>query len=866
MLVDHIANLENLYWAWEKVKEFYGTSNIWFDQLELSGFEAKLKTELQDIQKRLLSGRYELLPLKPIALPKSADESGQPQSRQSFWVSIPDQVAWVAVINIIGPILDSKMPFWSYGHRLYKSIFYEEDQSSRQKELKFGPYRNSRKKVYVKWTQSWPLYRKHIAITSKIFGHQEIFRKDYKKFAEEHLEDETQKKILEQNIKLRTGLRNPYLDVEYWNKDLSGEIYWASVDFTKFYPTVNLETIKLNIQQYLGNSYSENLGALIKDLLTFHIDTAGWQHDELEWIHIGNKEDFRGIPTGLIVDGFLANVSLLGVDHIINAKLIESKKIAHFRFVDDHVLFADDFDRLHTWIIEYMQLLEAQQVGSTINPHKTQPKRLSILLAGGEKNSIYQQALSEARKEAKLDPEFPSPVMTPTLTKVSNIARVQFDFLDHHEQEQLLSELEHLLVTDFPEHELRKETRLSFSARMLSKLAPKVDSDISELFALEEEINTLEDGKEGIVKELGKKKAMDIVADLDVRIMILNEKKSSIERQLESNDGQLIKRVTKLISKAIYENYDKLTLWSSLIVFLQKSGGSDIQQVFELLESIGAMGKLNNLSKEYIYSYILQTIVNSLILSCKVILNPKASFVQKKRARAFLRGVKKVDLRQVKNINDKKIYLTQSSELFRFTWGGVFVILSEIRDKDEFVKQIYQEISAEDAVAHWPQLYKIEENSKYGFSFWAWWILQKTIDRTSYPPNPVWKLIADELDFSDDIAWTIISLYPKYLQVSHLDNMFEHGRKYADKYVDQGGCLFDIQIGLENRGIDYINDALEKYKSIVDTDRQNKKYITLSEWVEWAKERYNEINRDEFDHEEFGSFDPRISEWTCRNN
>ncbi len=859
MIIDWIANSENLYWAWEKVKEFYRESNIWFDQIELSEFEAKLQSELRVIQKRLLERRYELLPLKPIALPKASNENGQPQSRQSFWVSIPDQVAWVAVVNIIGPVLDSKMSFWSYGHRLYKSVFYEEERSSKQKELKFGPYRNSRKKVYVKWTHSWPLYRKHIAITSKIFGHQEKFLKEFNKFADEDLEDETQKKILEQNVKLQKGLRNAYLDVEYWDKKLSGEIYWASVDFTKFYPTVNLETIKHNIEHYLGDYYSADFGVLLNDLLTFHIDSSGWKQDELELIHLGKIDGSRGIPTGLIVDGFLANIALMEIDQIINNKLIESKQIAHFRFVDDHVFLADDFDRLHKWIIEYMQLLEDQQVGTTINSLKTQPKSLSILISGGEEHSNYDQALKDARRDAKLDPDFPSPVMTPTLTKVSNIARTQFDFLDHQEQEQLLSDLEHLLVTDFPEHELRKATRLSFSARMLSKLAPKVDSDISELYAVEEEIFALEDEKENIRETLGNEKWKEILVEIDISLGLLNERKAIIEKKLESDDIHRIKRVKKLISKAIYENYDKLTLWSSLISFLQKSGSSDVKAVFELLETIVATGKLNNLSNEYICSYILQTIVHSLITACKVIANPQSSFVQKKRARTFLMGVKKIDFRQVINIQNKKYYSTQGIELFGYAWDSIFILLSDIREEADFVKQIHKNILADYAFADWPQPYKKTNKSRYGFSSYAWWILQKTIDRTSFSPNQVWKRISEELDFSDDVSWTIISLYPKYLQISHLDNMFES----ENKYEEQEGWLYDIQIGLENRKIDYTNNVLKKYQLIVENDRRNKKYITLFEWVDWARRRYDEIIHNEYDHEEFGSFDPRISEWTA---
>ena len=274
------------------------------------------------------------------------------------------------------------MPFWSYGHRLYRSIFYE-DQDNVKKELKFGPYRNSKKQLYIKWTQSWPLYRKHIAITSKIFGHQDKFRESYEQFVDEDLEDVTQKDILERNMTLREDQRNSYLENGYWDKKLSGEIYWASIDLAKFYPTVNLKTVRQNIQRYLGDYYSSNFEELLNNLLIFEVDKTGWNNDELDLIQLNQRDSdiFQGIPTGLIVDGFLANIALMHVDDIIKSKLIECKNIAHFRFVDDHVILADDFDRLCTWISEYKHILDTNEIGSEMNSEKTQPPTLAKYLS-----------------------------------------------------------------------------------------------------------------------------------------------------------------------------------------------------------------------------------------------------------------------------------------------------------------------------------------------------------------------------------------------------------------------------------------------------------------------------------------------------
>jgi hypothetical protein len=83
--------------------------------------------------------------------------------RQAFWVSVADQVAWIAVVNVIGPQLEADMPVWSYGNRLYRPAWFEE--SATHPVLKIGPFRHSPGLLYRKFQHSWPLYRRHIFLT-----------------------------------------------------------------------------------------------------------------------------------------------------------------------------------------------------------------------------------------------------------------------------------------------------------------------------------------------------------------------------------------------------------------------------------------------------------------------------------------------------------------------------------------------------------------------------------------------------------------------------------------------------------------------------------------------------------------------------
>jgi len=61
--------------------------------------------------------------------------------------------------------------------------------------------------------------------------------------------------------------------------------------------------------------------------------------------------------------------------------------------------------------------------------------------------------------------------MTKTLGKVSEVARTDFNLLDDREQETALSDLEHLLVTEFSETELPAPTRVTFAATKIAMLA-----------------------------------------------------------------------------------------------------------------------------------------------------------------------------------------------------------------------------------------------------------------------------------------------------------------------------------------------------------------------------------------------------------
>ncbi len=123
---------ENLVYAWRKVKKIYAAADGYFDFAELHAFEINLEQELASIRADFERGEYRNIPLRPLPRPKKM-EGTRATNRAYFHVSVRDQVAWIAVVNALGPQLDQKMPPWSYGNRLYRPAWrtFETPRDSR---------------------------------------------------------------------------------------------------------------------------------------------------------------------------------------------------------------------------------------------------------------------------------------------------------------------------------------------------------------------------------------------------------------------------------------------------------------------------------------------------------------------------------------------------------------------------------------------------------------------------------------------------------------------------------------------------------------------------------------------------------------
>ena len=100
---------QNLYWAWLKYQRYTRSVHTSIDDYRLSCFEANLQEELDAIAHKFNGLTYRTDAVRPLPQPSHTIKNGK-QTRFIYDISVRDQVAWIAFLNVIGPRLDCRMP------------------------------------------------------------------------------------------------------------------------------------------------------------------------------------------------------------------------------------------------------------------------------------------------------------------------------------------------------------------------------------------------------------------------------------------------------------------------------------------------------------------------------------------------------------------------------------------------------------------------------------------------------------------------------------------------------------------------------------------------------------------------------------
>ncbi|NTV46919.1 MAG: hypothetical protein HGB11_10460, partial [Chlorobiales bacterium] len=617
---------ENLVYAWRKARRLYQMSDGYIDRAELAAFEINLEQELASIKAQIQKGTYKLRKIRPLPRPKKL-EDGKPVNRQYFHISVRDQVAWIAVANALGPQLDKLMPSWSYGNRLFRPAWYDDDNGPKSK-LEIGPYRHASGHLYRKFQHSWPLFRRHVALAAKNMARPNALN---------NLDDQAEEWALMSAQKENL----PYTQRDFWDRrDGIHDLYHASIDLKHFYPNINSGSIYKAFLEFIPELQKDlHMARLLRSMLHFDLDASDMPEDILQTTDPPFQQQVHGIPTGLFVAGFLSNVAMLPIDHKANEKILNDRNIAHFRFVDDHAFIAYDFDTLCAWIEWYKESLIDLNVGPEINEDKYNPQSLSIWMNCDEWRNKTSQSQEESKKkdaerDCQIDGRNPTKLLTKTLGQVSAIVATNVDTLADKDLEDRLKQLEWLLLADIPEREIRPDTRAAFAAGQIANIAPILIQETNGLIDEARKMARLERCKPNTNDETAKERYDAQIAELKPRII-------NYQKEHDDTENKRIRHYFELLLQAFEEYPNKPRLFYRLLQYCRLTGHVGLARIAEWIKS--ERDRNHHFWADYYSALTLHILSQSLLKAANDLNNKFAMCSEREAAKKHIEDISKLD-------------------------------------------------------------------------------------------------------------------------------------------------------------------------------------------------------------------------------
>jgi len=586
----------NLYWAWLKYQRYMQSVHTWVDDYRLSCFEANLQEELDTIARQFKKLTYRTQPIRPLPLPSRAGKNGA-QPGLIYDVSVRDQVAWIAFLNVIGPGLDCRMPPWSYGSRLYRST--REAEKNGTVVTGNGGYRHSGGRLYRSSLAAWSLYQRHIFLTAKTMAGL---------LAPEDLEA-PERQVLERERHVAGSQQLPYLQENYWPTGKNNKVYMAQVSFNACSSQGSLLAVADNLSA-CSTQFQPQIRQLASRLLQFRIDPRPWQpNPPAGGGSGGDKCALTTIPGGLAVAGFLQNVALMAVEQTITqshicpqsvlAADIRKKDIAHFRFGADHCFLSRNFSTLTGWMEAYQAILDDHGCGTTLNWQSVKPQTLSQCRTSRQQTAhsrtLNREFRQQAAQDALIDNTNPLPVITRTLRMLTNIKHLNFDLLQQREKTLYIDEMENLLFSREPDAAGSCDFQIDSIARKLAWSVPQeVLGNQANLCLIERRIFEKKAHGDSLCKHLqGLCQETEDAVTTGKRIQQLKQEIKCLEKEHQqrssANTHKQRKRQMHIfltLFKVLRSHRDKPNLWVYLLEYCRFSGHTDLTLIHGELEKL----------------------------------------------------------------------------------------------------------------------------------------------------------------------------------------------------------------------------------------------------------------------------------------
>lgn len=834
---DRLLLPENLYYAWLKAKRFCRNDDGYTNIGELAEFELDLEQNLLKIHRQFERGQYRLKKLRPLPRPKKLRDEG-PIDRQYFHVALEDQVAWIALVNALGPELDKKMPPWSYGNRLYRPAWYEKGEQQ-ESILEIGPYRHASGHIYRKFKHSWPLFRRHVALTARAMAaRQPPDRAELDEPDQLALATASSEKL-------------PYLMSDFWElrtgKEKESELYHATIDLEKFYPKLRTEAV-IDGLATAGATDDPRMQNLLTDMVKFRLDISGMPEPTLANVEPPFlTRSVRGIPTGLFVAGFLANAAMLPVDIMADQKLRELRSIAHFRFVDDHAIIAHDFEQLCEWIIWYENLLKEQCIGASVNNKKYDPPSLSEWMVQRKRSAAssepkasstkkrHEALHATAMRDTRLDGKNPTKLMTKTLAQVSAIAATDIHILDDNDLEERLKMLEWLLLADIPEREIRPDTRAAFAAGQIAALAP----------VLIQEADGLVDAFRN--RAILKSQAPDpthataeAIARHQEEVEQFNELVGRLSNEHDKAETRLLRHCFDLLLQAFREHVGKARLFYRLHQYCRVTGYQGLASLAAWIKEARIDGK--SVWADYYAGLSLQIMAQGILVATRTLDSSDALRSDIKSALQHIEDISQLDTSAFLVHSEKEAWFHAiARQEFGIALFGVTKTLAQRADTSHLSQRLMA--LSNKCVTHPLETWA----TKTGRALGAWaHFIENELARNE-KPSPAWHAFAKYFAFEDRTDAIAARRYPEWLPKAG----WEHLLRAADPpHESDSGWLCEV-IGNDER-----KRAAAASSGRVALTRAARsiapppdKWVTLSRWTEAIRT--------------CSPFDPRRSEWTA---
>lgn len=231
--IERIASIENLYQAWNQAYMQAKERDIFEDVLAYEIFKDHLWANLHIIRSQLLKKQWKHKPFRVVMVPKKGEpNNARPMCYASPW----DAIVALAVLNVIGPEIDSRFHRKSYGNRLAKGpkadgqIFEDWRKQNYLRELHregFSYYDENHYYILTDITRFYEFVKhdKLLALLSRYIKEQEILY-----IIQQYIEAEWVSGGLNDNEKCKIGLpqgpalsaflANLYLDeLDSWLED-----------------------------------------------------------------------------------------------------------------------------------------------------------------------------------------------------------------------------------------------------------------------------------------------------------------------------------------------------------------------------------------------------------------------------------------------------------------------------------------------------------------------------------------------------------------------------------------------------------------------------------------------------------------------